>query len=69
MKKKKETDSPICEKCKGRTSLVSGQFYYDPDREPYLNGKEEASLITSGDCHVIGYVCDNCGHIQGLFHE
>jgi hypothetical protein len=61
-------DSQKCEKCGGRTALVTGKFYYDSDAEPYNNGVEEDANV-SGDCWVGGYVCDDCTHIQGLWHE
>lgn len=62
-------DSETCNKCGGRTALITGQFYYDADDEPYNNGIIEDAEIESGDCWVGGYKCDNCGHIQGLWHE
>lgn len=66
---KTENDTPICEKCGGRTALITGTFYYYPDAEPYKNGEEEDAKIESGDCWVSGYKCDDCGNIQGLWNE
>lgn len=62
-------DTPKCKICGGRTALISGTFYYDPDAEPYKNGVEEDAKIESGDCWVGGYECDDCGNIQGLWTE
>lgn len=62
-------DSEKCDKCGGRTALVTGQFYYEPEAEPYMNGKTEACLVKSGDCWVGGFICDSCGNVQGLWHE
>lgn len=62
-------DTQKCEKCGGRTALVTGTFYYDTDAEPYENGIEEEAEVESGECWVGGYICENCGNVQGLWHE
>jgi hypothetical protein len=62
-------DSQKCEKCGGRTALVTGTFYYDADDEPYNNGVEEDAKVESGDCWVGGFKCDDCENVQGLWHE
>lgn len=67
--KKKTHNTQSCEKCNGRTALIKGTFYYDADEEPYNGGVKEDAKIKSGDCWVGGYICDDCGHIQGLWHE
>lgn len=68
-KKASDFDTRACEKCGGRTALVTGQFYYEPDSEPYKNGIEEEAMVDSGECWVGGYKCDDCGHVQGMWHE
>ena len=62
-------DTQKCEKCGGRTALVTGIFIYEPDDEPYKSGIEEEAKVKSGECFVGGYICDNCGNVQGLWHE
>lgn len=63
------SDTQKCEKCGGRTALVTGMFIYEPDAEPYSSGVEEEAGVKSGECFVGGYICDNCGNVQGLWHE
>jgi hypothetical protein len=62
-------DTHKCSECGGRTALVTGHFYYDSDAEPYNSGIEEVAKAESGDCWVGGYKCDDCEHVQGLWHE
>ena len=62
-------DTKTCKVCGGRTALVTGEFYYDPDAEPYQNGIKEEAKVQSGECWVGGYKCDDCGSIQDLWHE
>ena len=62
-------DTHKCSKCDGRTALITGNFSYDADNEPYNSGTEETANVESGDCWVGGYKCDDCGHVQGLWHE
>lgn len=62
-------DSKQCSECGGRTALITGNFTYDADSEPYNNGVEEEAKIESSDCWVGGFKCDDCGHVQGLWHE
>ena len=64
-----DTDTEKCEKCEGRTALISGTFYYHPDPEPYINGVQETSDVNEGECWVGAYKCDDCNHIQGLWNE
>ena len=64
-----KNDTQICEKCGGRTALVTGLFIYEPDAEPYKSGIEEESLVKGGECWVGGYICDHCHNIQGFWHE
>lgn len=63
-----ECDTPKC-KCGGRTALIRGQWCFSPDREPYLNGVEEESKVSEGDEWIIGYKCDDCGHLMDLFAD
>lgn len=65
----KENDTHKCEVCGGRTALVTGFFAYEPDSEPYESGIEEDSEIVGGECWAGGFKCDDCGNIQGLWHE
>lgn len=62
-------DTQKCEKCGGRTALVTGMFYYETHDEPYNTGIEEEAEVESGECWVGGYKCDDCGNVQGLWHE
>lgn len=66
---KKKYDTPKCKKCKGRTALIKGYWHTEPDAEPYTIGVEEKALVESGEDYVLGYKCDSCGHIQGMWHE
>ena len=61
-----ESDTNKCEKCGGRTALISGQWYFNPDQEPYLNGKIEDAETNIDEAWITGEVCDNCNHIQSL---
>ena len=63
------SDTKKCKECGGRTALITGSFYYEPDAEPYENGIEEEAKAGTGECWVGGYKCDDCGNIQGLWHE
>ena len=64
-----ETDNNKCEKCGGRTAIVSGQWVFNPDSEPYLNGKEEDAITSIDEGWINGEVCDDCSHIQNLSSE
>jgi len=63
------SDTHKCKECGGRTALIHGSFYYEPDSEPYMSGVEEEAKVSTGECWVGGYKCDDCGNIQGLWHE
>lgn len=62
-------DTQKCKKCGGRTALVTGIFSYGADSEPYCVGIEEDAEVEDGECLVAGFKCDDCGNIQGLWHE
>ena len=64
-----DSDTTKCKECGGRTALIHGSFYYEPDSEPYMSGIEEEAKVETGECWVGGYKCDDCGNIQGLWHE
>ena len=63
------SDTHACCECGGRTALVTGYFYYEPDAEPYMSGIEEEAKVESGECWMGGYKCDDCGNMQGFWHE
>lgn len=63
------TDTPKCEKCKGRTALVTGNFSYHVDDEPYKSGISEQAISEDGDCWLGAHKCDECGNIQGFWIE
>jgi len=65
--KEEITHRQTCCKCKGRTALVSGFWFYTPDQEPYENGKEEDSEVGDSEAYMNGFVCDECNTIQGVF--
>lgn len=65
----KPTDTKDCKECGGRTALIHGSFYYEPDSEPYMSGIEEEAKVSTGECWVSGYKCDECGNIHGLWTE
>lgn len=67
--KENKADTPICEKCGGRTALMTGTLFYFQDDEPYQNGVIEESIATEGECWVGAYKCDKCGNIQGFWTE
>jgi hypothetical protein len=67
-------DTPKCEKCASRTALVTGRFIYSFDAEPYTSGVKgdidpNYDEDYEGDCWAGAFKCDNCGHIQGMWHE
>lgn len=64
-----DTDTDACKECGGRTALVTGFFSYEPNSEPYNNGVEEVAKVTSGQCWVGAYKCDDCGTVQKLWTE
>jgi hypothetical protein len=55
-----------CKKCGGRLALVTGNFYYEPDEEPYLPDVQEEAIAKGGECELIAYKCDLCGHLEGF---
>ena len=55
-----------CKKCGGRLALVTGDFQYEPDEEPYLSGVQEEAIAKGGYCELIAYKCDLCGHLEGF---
>ena len=65
----KTHDTNKCEKCGGRTALISGQWYFNPDPEPYLNGKTEGAETSIDEAWISGSVCDDCGNVQDLFPQ
>ena len=67
--RKMKSDTNKCEKCGGRTALISGQWYFNPDQEPYLNGKIEGAETSIDKAWISGEICDNCNHIQSLSFE
>ncbi len=69
MKKKIMSDNKKCKKCGGRTALVSGQFYYNADQEPYKNGVIERAERPEGDEYVHGLLCDKCGRLTQLWQD
>lgn len=66
MESNKSADTPKC-KCGGRTALISGQWYYSPDTEPYENGIQEKSKVSDDEEWIIGFKCDDCDSIQDVF--
>lgn len=62
-----EADTNKCEKCGGRTALISGQWYFKPDPEPYLSGIIEDAEENIDEAWINGEICDDCSHIQNLF--
>ena len=69
LEKEGKHDTINCEKCGGRTALVTGFFNDEPDSEPYNSGIEEESKVEDGECWTGGYKCDDCGLVQSLWHE
>jgi len=65
----KKSDTNKCEKCGGRTALISGEWTFTPDSEPYLNGKIEDAKTTIDEAWIVGQVCDDCNHIQNIISE
>jgi hypothetical protein len=63
------TDTPLCNKCNSRTALVKGVWNYDPDSEPYINGKQEKANTGSSDAYLCGFKCDECNHVQDIWDE
>lgn len=55
-----------CKKCGGRLALVTGEFSYEPDEEPYESGVIEKAKVNGGYCNLIAYKCDECGHLEGF---
>jgi hypothetical protein len=50
----------ICPKCKNKTALVKGTFYFDADEEPYESG-ESIELNLNGEQWINGHYCEECG--------
>lgn len=69
MSKIKDATTPKCNKCKGRTALISGIWSYEVDEEPYISGVEEESKTENDSIYIHGYICDKCGNIQGVWDE
>lgn len=69
MKNNKDFDTNVCNKCGGRTALVTGTYFYHQDDEPYNNGVEEESLVEDGECWIGAFMCDKCGNIQDFWTE
>ena len=59
-------DTPKCKKCKSRSALIAGYFYYKPDSEPYKNGVKEKAENESGSVYLTASICDKCGHIDNF---
>lgn len=66
---KAKHDKPKCEKCGGRTALMSGYWHATPDPEPYQTDVEEKCLTGSAEEFISGHICDDCGHVQDLTYE
>ena len=49
----------ICPKCKNKTALVGGVFYYCADEEPYESG-EYIELELEGEKRISGHYCEEC---------
>lgn len=49
----------ICPKCKNKTALVKGTFYFDADEEPYESG-EYLELNLNGEQRIHGHYCEEC---------
>lgn len=56
-----------CNKCGGRTALISGIWYYSPDQEPYENGVIEPTERNESEAYMNGFICDDCDTIQDVF--
>jgi len=69
MGKQKTLEEPkqTCIKCGGRTALVSGYWYYNPDQEPYENGVIEPTERNESEAYMNGFICDDCDTIQDVF--
>lgn len=65
-KKNEDNKQQVCDKCGGRLALVTGNFYYEPDEEPYLPDVQEEAIAKGGECELIAYKCDLCGHLEGF---
>lgn len=64
-----DSDTKDCKVCGGRTALIHGSFYYEPDSEPYMSGIEEETKCETGECWVGAFKCDDCDNIQDLWTE
>lgn len=60
------SDGSKCDKCGGRTALVSGTFDYSADPEPFTSGIEEESTIKDGSRLVDAHICEDCKSIQNV---
>ena len=67
-KKDKTSDNTPC-KCGGRTALVSGQFYFDADQEPYKNGVIEPAKTQKGDEWIHALLCDKCNKLTKIWSD
>lgn len=58
-----------CEKCGGRLALISGNFYFEADAEPYESGIEEDVVFEKNKEQINGFICDDCQTVQKLWSE
>lgn len=63
-----EVNNP-CPNCGNRSALITGRWYYEPDKEPYQSGVEEEAKTNDGDAWLVGYKCDDCGTIHNISFE
>lgn len=65
-----KVDTDKCEKCGGRTALISGQWCHEMDSEPYMSGEKiDDKDRKTGEDWIHGFKCDDCGHLQGIWDE
>jgi len=58
----------ICHKCKNKTALVKGTFYFDADEEPYESG-ERIELHLDGEQRIHGHYCEECNVMIELWDD
>ena len=64
-----EDIKPRCSLCGGKLALVSGNFDYDVDDEPFESGQEETVELDSYNARLTAMVCVDCGDVTNINYE
>ena len=59
----------LCKFCGGRLALVSGNFDYTPDPEPFESGIEEDIILDTYTANLSAMVCVDCGDVTEITYN